>query len=81
VSDFLDPSAEISKHGHRLPHWQQDIKMQFVTFRLGDSLPEAKVKQWKEERRIWLAPQSHSVERGCREGIPPSIHMEIGNMA
>jgi putative transposase len=55
VSDFLDPSAEISKHGHRLPHWQQDIKMQFVTFRLGDSLPEAKVKQWKEECRIWLA--------------------------
>jgi REP element-mobilizing transposase RayT len=29
--------------------------MQFVTFRLGDSLPESKVNQWKEERRMWLA--------------------------
>ena len=28
--------------------------MQFVTFRLGDSMPAAKLKQWKHERQTWL---------------------------
>ena len=27
----------------------------FVTWRLGDSLPKAKLDQWKEERAIWLS--------------------------
>jgi REP element-mobilizing transposase RayT len=27
----------------------------FVTWRLGDSLPKAKLDQWKEERTIWLS--------------------------
>jgi len=54
MSDFLDPSGEIRKHGSSLPHWQQDGIMQFVTFRLGDSLPASKLKEWKEKREIFL---------------------------
>jgi hypothetical protein len=28
--------------------------MQFVTFRLGDSLPQAQLAEWKESRKIFL---------------------------
>ncbi len=55
MADFLNESGEILKHGHKLPHWQQGEAMQFVTFRLGDAMPAAKLRQWKEERDVWLA--------------------------
>jgi len=53
--DFLNESEEIQKHGSVLPHWQQGEVMQFVTFRLGDSMPATKIRQWKEERDAWLS--------------------------
>ena len=39
--------------------------MQFVTFRLGDSLPYAKLRKWKEERETWLSfhPRPWSPEK------------------
>jgi len=38
--------------------------MQFVTFRLGDSMPQEKLRQWGEEREIWFGvhPQPWSTE-------------------
>ena len=42
VPDFLDSDLPIERQGDKLPHWQQDEVMQFVTFRLGDALPKAK---------------------------------------
>jgi len=53
MSEFLDPSQEILKHGSKLPHWQQSESMQFVTFRLGDAMPETKIQTWKEQHSIW----------------------------
>ena len=55
MADFLNESGEIRKHGSKLPHWQQGEVMQFVTFRLGDSMPANKLRQWKEELAIWRA--------------------------
>ena len=52
---FLDPFKEISRHRHKLPHWQQDQAWVFVTWRLADSLPKAKLDQWNEQRDIWLS--------------------------
>ena len=43
--DFLHPDHEIEKHGAKLPHWKQDEVMQFVTFRLGDSLPQKVIRR------------------------------------
>ncbi len=37
-----------------LPHWEQEGVTYFVTFRLADSLPSQKLKQWKQEREQWL---------------------------
>ncbi len=63
-SDFLNPDNHIQKHGDKLPHWQQEEVMQFVTFRLGDALPKAKVDHWREQRRLWIStyPKPWSVE-------------------
>ena len=64
VMDYLNPSGAILKHGQELPHWQQGEAMQFVTFRLGDSMPAGKLRQWKEERETWknAHPQPWSAE-------------------
>lgn len=50
---FLDPQKMIEKHGLDLPHWQQGGSHQFVTFRLGDSLPKAKLDSLTEEIHKW----------------------------
>jgi len=55
MPSFFNPDAEIAKTSHHLPHWQQGESWIFVTWRLGDSLPKAKLEQWKEERTAWLA--------------------------
>ena len=52
---FFNPHSETDITKNRLPHWQQGEAWVFVTWRLGDSLPKAKLDQWKEERAIWLS--------------------------
>jgi type I restriction enzyme, R subunit len=51
---FFDPDADVDVTKNRLPHWQQGEAWMFVTWRLGDSLPKAKLDQWKSEREAWL---------------------------
>jgi putative transposase len=53
MSDFYHPERETLKHGENLPHWQQGEVIQFVTFRLADSMPRTKLRQWKEELATW----------------------------
>jgi REP element-mobilizing transposase RayT len=54
MSSFLNPDEAIDKHRHNLPHWQQADNWIFLTYRLADSLPEAKLTAWREERATWL---------------------------
>lgn len=65
--NYLNPEAEIQKSGGELPHWQQGVALQFVTFRLGDSLPLSLMREWQAERIQWLAahPQPWSEEVGA----------------
>ena len=60
--DHSEPIAHLQ--GGNLPHWRQDGSSYFVTFRLGDSLPQSKVKQWNDERTAWLNahPEPHDEE-------------------
>ena len=45
---YLDPNEDIDiKEGGYLPHWHQNAKIQFVTFRLADSLPSSVVRDLK----------------------------------
>jgi putative transposase len=51
---FFNPYAEIRHTENRLPHWQQNGAVYFVTFRLADSVPSHLLGQWQEEREGWL---------------------------
>ena len=47
-SPYLEKDKEITiSKGDKLPHWHQDGKIQYVTFRLADSLPQAKIAELK----------------------------------
>ena len=67
MSEFYNPSGETLKHGVNLPHWQQGEVIQFVTFRLADSMPRTKLRQWQEELAVWKAqhpePWTDEIER------------------
>ena len=53
MSEFYNPEKKTAKHGDTLPHWQQGEVMQFVTFRLADSMPQAKLRQWRDNALAW----------------------------
>ena len=50
----FQPSAPLDITQRNLPHWQQAYVTYFVTFRLGDSLPAAKLRLWTQEKKAWL---------------------------
>src|SRR5438445_9018315 len=49
-----------------LPHWRQEGVTYFVTFRLGDSIPEPVRRRWEEEKAAWLRARGidYDGERG-----------------
>jgi glycosyltransferase involved in cell wall biosynthesis len=49
-SPYFEPAKDVSKHRHGRPHWQQDGKLFFVTWRLGDALPQEKLRELREAR-------------------------------
>ena len=65
-SPFLDSRLDIAKHRNHLPHWQQDARLQFVTWHLGDALPADVRRAFAREQNAWLAthprPWCDSVE-------------------
>ncbi len=53
VSPFFNREAEVHKYSAWLPHWRQENKLYFVTFRLNDSVAQAELRRWREEKEIW----------------------------
>lgn len=53
----LDPYQPITVYQRHLPHWRQEGATYFVTFRLGDALPQEKLSYHKRLREHW--------ERSC----------------
>ena len=51
---FFDPHSEVDVSEHRLPHWQQGDAWIFATWRLADSLPAEKLREWQLEKTSWL---------------------------
>jgi REP-associated tyrosine transposase len=64
---FFNPYADIRFTANRLPHWQQEGAVYFVTFRLADAVPHHLRTQWESEREAWLRvhlqPWGAEVER------------------
>lgn len=52
---FLNKHEPIDKKmGGNLPHWEQEGKIQFITFRLADSLPQTKICELKQAKLSFL---------------------------
>lgn len=49
----LHPDKPVTVYHRHLPHWRQDGATYFVTFRLNDSLPEAKLHELRTLREEW----------------------------
>ena len=64
---FLDSAADIRTTENRLPHWEQDGRTYFVTFRTGDSIPAELARAFQGELDIWLGahpkPWSEKIAR------------------
>jgi len=50
----FNPCEEIRHTEKRLPHWQQQGAVYFVTFRLADAIPAHLRDEWESERATWL---------------------------
>ena len=61
----FDPEAPVGIYARHLPHWRQEGCTYFVTFRLGDSIPQDKLRQWEHELEEWQRrnPEPHSAEQ------------------
>src|SRR5437867_563837 len=57
----FDPHGDTITYRLHLPHWRQSGVTYFLTTRLADSLPQAKLREWQHERDCWLQA------RGCRK--------------
>ncbi len=51
---FVNRRKYIHITGTRIPHWNQNDCVQFVTFRLADSLPQSKLQEYRLKREQWL---------------------------
>ena len=47
TTPYFDPQMPISFWRDKLPHWEQAGKISFLTFRLGDSMPQSVMKQYQ----------------------------------
>jgi REP element-mobilizing transposase RayT len=74
---FFNPYADIRFTANRLPHWQQEGAVYFVTFRLADAVPYRLLTQWESEREAWLRvhpqPWSAKIEREYHERFSGAI--------
>ena len=58
-----------------LPHWRQSGVTYFLTWRLADSLPQAKLKQLDAEQKAWL--HAHGLESHEQvESLPEKLRHE-----
>lgn len=51
---FVNRREHIQIDGSRIQHWNQCDCVQFVTFRLADSLPQSKLQEYRNRRDEWL---------------------------
>ncbi len=73
----LHPDIPVTFYYRHLPHWRQDGATYFVTFRLADSLPQAKLRELESMKREFAAKHGvcgtdwQSVLRRKGSSIPP----------
>ncbi len=65
---FFDPKMPIAMWRKNLPHWEQEGKIQYLTFRLADSLPRQVVDRyrWEKENFLRLHPRPWDEVTRCQ---------------
>jgi len=58
----FDEGGEVIRYENNLPHWRQDAVTYFVTFRLGDFVPQPKLRAWAHEHECWM--NAHGLKPG-----------------
>ena len=63
--NYFDWESVFSNKRWHLPHLCQENVVYFITFRLRDSIPQAKIEFWHDQYERWLAanPPPHSPEQ------------------
>jgi REP element-mobilizing transposase RayT len=54
MPEFFHPDLPTNVKVHNLPHWQQGDAWIFLTWRLVDSLPLTKIREWQRQREIFF---------------------------
>ncbi len=75
VPFFDESDFEHFDWGTFLPHWHQDGKYVFITFRLHDSLPQEKLDWLREEKESWLKrhPQPWDIKVSNRKIVEDAL--------
>ena len=62
---FYNSYGETEKHHRNLPHWEQQGRTYFITYRLADSLPQENLARFRREREQWLTehPEPRTAEQ------------------
>ena len=74
---FVNKKEYIYINGNKLPHWNQSDCVQFVTFRLADSLPQAKLMEYKQIKDEWLANHPKPWDEATQEEYNNTIGYKI----
>ena len=70
---FVNKSDYIHITGNKLPHWNQGGCVQFVTFRLADSLPQTKLKEYGELKEQWMTEHPKPWDMATQEEYKSKI--------
>ena len=74
---FVEPKQYIYIKGSKLPHWHQTNKVQFVTFRLVDSLPQKKLLELSAFKRQWLEEHPQPWDKATQEEYNREIRKKV----
>ena len=74
---FMERDKFISITGSTLPHWHQDNKVQFVTFRLADSLPQVKLAELSDFKEEWLRSHPEPWDQATQEEYDHIIRKKV----
>ncbi len=81
--NYFNPEEPVAFLSGNLPHWRQEGATYFVTFRLADSIPKARLRAWLAEREVWLKthPEPHDPATRAEyyQRFPHRLHTWLDN--
>jgi cobyrinic acid a,c-diamide synthase len=73
---FVDTSQYFHITNDKLPHWHQEDKTVFVTFRLADSLPQSKLQELQAFKAQWLREHPQPWDDNTRNDYEKSVRQK-----